>query len=164
MTQTAKQVLSEDETQDPMAVPRDDKNLPSNIIPSLLNSIDARHNKIDIYKAIKLRQQGNSLSDIGKIFDCTKQHVQQTLAPYMDHSKQVSKYKKDRANVFADVQQQILKTIDNDAIQKASLLQRVTASGILYDKERLERDKSTANIATLHDDIARLRSLDDSDK
>jgi hypothetical protein len=52
----------------------------------------------------------------------------------------------------------ILSSIDLKSIQKASMAARVLAFSILYDKERLERDLSTANVATLHDDIANLKA------
>ena len=37
--------------------------------------------------------------------------------------------------------------LTEENIKDANLVQKTTAFGILYDKERLERDKSTVNIA-----------------
>ena len=45
------------------------------------------------------------------------------------------------------MQERILHSVDLDAINSASLMQRAATFGILYDKERLERGQSTANVA-----------------
>lgn len=131
---------------------------PQNTLPTLLNSIDARHNKIDIYKAIQLRNQGNSYSDIAKIYNCTRQHVHQTLAPYIDRNKHVQRYKHDRADVLADLQLEILGSLDKECITKAPFVSRITAMAILYDKERLERGESTENVSVIVTAINDLRA------
>ena len=47
------------------------------------------------------------------------------------------------------VADRITNSIDDDTIQNASLLQRVTSAGILIDKSRLMSNESTANVSML---------------
>ena len=43
----------------------------------------------------------------------------------------------------------MLNSLSEDDVKSASLLQRMTALGILYDKERLERGQSSVNISVV---------------
>ena len=61
--------------------------------------------------------------------------------------------------MFAATQSRILNNLTDDDIKKGSMLQKATAVGILYDKERLERGQSTENVATFHADIAEIRAM-----
>jgi len=63
-------------------------------------------------------------------------------------------YKSHRADIFAGIQHKILASVSDEDIKKASLFQKAGVVGLLYDKERLERDMSTANIASFTADIA----------
>lgn len=69
-------------------------------------------------------------------------------------------YKQHRADVLAGMQDAILSTVNPDTINSASLMQRMAAVGILYDKERLERDLSTSNQASVMVDIAALQRIE----
>jgi len=51
--------------------------------------------------------------------------------------------------VFAVVGDGLLNSLSEDDVKSASLLQRMTALGILYDKERLERGQSSVNISVV---------------
>ena len=44
--------------------------------------------------------------------------------------------------------------------ERAIMRDRVLASAVLFDKERLERDLSSVNISSIHNDIAALKGLD----
>jgi len=52
-----------------------------------------------------------------------------------------------RADVFADLQRQVLASITPDKLAKCSAQQLATIAAILYDKERLEHNLSTENVA-----------------
>jgi hypothetical protein len=93
---------------------------------------------------------------IAESVNCSKQAVNQTLERYGIDYNHAENYKKRRAEIFAGLQARILESIDATDIKDASVLQRVTAAGILYDKERLETGKTTANIGTL---IARIQDI-----
>ena len=133
------------------------ENLPENAIDLL----PSNQQKMDISKAIELRRQGLSYQDIGKYFGCTKQAAHHALIPYTIVSKQLTDYKAHRADLYADVGREILFSIDQTDIQKASLLQKTTAMAVLYDKERLERDLSTVNLS-IHADIKAMKASEDA--
>jgi hypothetical protein len=95
--------------------------------------------------------------EIGELAECDHSHVVRVLARYGVEQGLVEKYKRGRADIFAGIQGRILDTITNDDIKKASLQQKVTAAGILYDKERLERGESTSNTISIVADIEAVR-------
>ena len=95
--------------------------------------------------------------DIGQLTNSDHSHVSRVLNRFGLKEEDTQNYKKGRANVFAGLQGKILQTITLDDIKKSSVLQRVTSAGILYDKERLELDKSTANVS-IHADIRALKA------
>ena len=81
------------------------------------------------------------------------------LKPYTAAIDSLQEIKTHRADVFTVMGQSFLDSLDADDIKAASLLQRVTAMGILYDKERLERGQSTANVG-IADYTRRIQDID----
>jgi hypothetical protein len=80
--------------------------------------------------------------EIGKLADCSHVNVLMCLRRYgIDHAR-MEDYKANRADVLAGLQERILGTITDADIQKTPAIQRITASAILYDKERLERGQA----------------------
>jgi hypothetical protein len=77
----------------------------------------------------------------------------------------IKEFRKERADVFAHIQRACLQYITPEKLKKASLQQIGTLFGIMYDKERLEQNLSTENVAhaleqALSDnDIKRLDTL-----
>jgi hypothetical protein len=59
----------------------------------------------------------------------------------------VEEIRRKRADVFADLQRQVLANITPDKMANCSAQQLATIAAILYDKERLELNQSTENIA-----------------
>lgn len=116
-----------------------------------------RH-KINVKKARQLREKGLSFGDIAKYFNCSKSAVHAALKRFGIITERIKVFRENRADALAEMQERILSSIDLASIKKASMPARVLAMAQLYDKERLERDLSTANIANLHDDIANLKS------
>ena len=114
--------------------------------------------KIDVPKAVELRKHGLTYQEIATYFGCTRTSVHAALKKYGLITERVKVFRKHRANVLSELQEVILRSISIKDIQKASMPARVLAFCQLYDKERLERDLSTANVATLHDDIANLKA------
>lgn len=70
--------------------------------------------------------------------------ITRVLQRYDIHREKVEEFKSHRADIFAGIQEQIIKTLTPAEIKKATLMQRMAAVGILYDKERLERGGSDA--------------------
>lgn len=64
-----------------------------------------------------------------------------------------------RAQMFAEIQQQIVRYITPEKLKNASLNQLGTLFGIFYDKERLETNQTTANIAAVN-----VHAMDDDTK
>jgi hypothetical protein len=59
----------------------------------------------------------------------------------------VEEFRLKRADVFADLQRQVLANITPAKLATCSAQQLATIAAILYDKERLEQNLSTENIA-----------------
>ncbi len=122
--------------------------LPAPIIDIPALPRDVRVRKINLSKAIELRAKGLSYEDIGKHFDCTRQAVQDALSRYMPPEVNVRAFVDNRAVILAGKQEMLLNGLTEAEIKKMPPYTRVTCFGILYDKERLERGQSTANIDT----------------
>jgi hypothetical protein len=97
--------------------------------------------------------------EIGKLTDCDHSNVVRILQRYNIQREVVGAYVSQRASILAGIQEQILQSITRDDIKKAPFGSRILAMCQLYDKERLERNLSTANVATIHDDIARIKAM-----
>jgi hypothetical protein len=65
-------------------------------------------------------------------------------------AKTVEEFRTRRADTFARLQQILLQQITPQKLKGASLAQIGTLFGIMYDKERLEKNLSTENIAHNH--------------
>lgn len=111
--------------------------------------------KLDVAKALKLRVQGNTCEEIGKIFGVTRQAVAQALTKFEPfvaglESGTLTAYSEERANLFNAAELGLTASLlDPEAIQKASLRDRAVSFGIIYDKGRLERGQSTSNLSVL---------------
>ena len=97
----------------------------------------------DVGKALQLRMRGMSYEDIGKIVGRTKQAVHHRLQPFISDLPALQAYKDYRADLFAAKQAELLLNLTKAKQKDMSGLQMVTALGILYDKERLERGQAT---------------------
>ena len=62
----------------------------------------------------------------------------------------VEEFRTQRADVFARLQQILLQHITPQKLKGASLAQIGTLFGIMYDKERLEKNLATEHIAHMH--------------
>jgi hypothetical protein len=114
--------------------------------------------KVDAATALKLRVDNQlTYTQIANIQGVSKQAIHKSIAHLLP-TEDTKTYKERRADVFAKLQLDILSTIDSAAIKDSSLLQRVTSASILYDKERLETGKSSANIAVL---IGKIEAMQD---
>lgn len=59
----------------------------------------------------------------------------------------IAEFKAKRADLFADLQLKAMAQITADKLSKASIQQLSTFIGTMYDKERLENNQSTENVA-----------------
>lgn len=114
-----------------------------------------RAQKIDVAKALKLRLQGNTLEEIGKVFGCGKQAVYQALDKFIpftqfaDHGA-LTAYSENRAELFNSVEAHLTASLlDPEAMAKASLNNRAYAFKQIHEARRLESGQSTNNISVL---------------
>jgi predicted DNA-binding protein YlxM (UPF0122 family) len=97
--------------------------------------------------------------EIADTVNTSRQLVHQTLKRYGLDPNETKSYKEHRADILAGMQAKLLNNLDDERIKKAPLGTLVLAACQLYDKERLERDLSTSNTASVFADIAELKGL-----
>ena len=112
---------------------------------------------IPIESLIEYRSRGLSYNDIAKLVGCSRPNVVNRLKAVSQEIDSLPDYKKHRADVIALTGKRILSSITPDKLKDASAYQLTGMYGVLYDKERLERDLSTANVNTVIGDIEALR-------
>jgi len=119
--------------------------------------------KLDRKKVLDLHQRGLSNPEIAKHEGVATTTVWRFLRQTKPERQALEYFKTNRADVLArlhakslDAQERILDTLDDGIIktltpsQKSGLLMSLNAqSGTTFDKERLERGKSTMNVSTL---------------
>jgi hypothetical protein len=88
-----------------------------------------------------------TVTEIAESVNCSKSNVSQVLARYNIEPNAVESYKNHRADVFAGIQERVIQSITDKDVNTATLSARAALLGVLYDKERLERGLSTANVA-----------------
>ena len=101
---------------------------------------------ISIADILDLRRKELTLREIGKILGCTEGNVSRRLKEYEPTLVKLDRFKRHRADLLTLKQAEIMESLSPEKIEAASLLQATTAMAVLYDKERLERGQSTANI------------------
>ena len=113
------------------------------------------HNKVDVAKALKLRIQGATLEDIGKLQGVTKQAVYQALTKFQPfianlEAGQLTAYSENRAELFNAVEQHLSGLLlDTEKGAKASLNNVAYAFKQIHEARRLESGQSTANVSVL---------------
>ena len=113
---------------------------------------------VDIPQAIDLKYNHHlSYAQIAAIQGVTPQAIHQKikdLLPIPENQVFVDH----RADILSNTQLRLLANLDNDKMKQMSGKDLVVSAAVLYDKERLERGMSTANLASVHADIAALRA------
>lgn len=119
--------------------------------------------KIDQEKAIELHARGLTGTEIAKIQGVVPSTIQRFLASVSRETVHIEAFKSGRADILAslqakslDLQQRIVDSMtDGDLAaltpsQKGGMLTSLNIMhGTLYDKERLERGQSTANVSLI---------------
>jgi hypothetical protein len=117
----------------------------------------AKFTDIDLIAALNLHQ-GN-VTRAAKDLGVTRQAVikRKKLLPDGVIAPTIKEFRESRADTFARLQQILLQYITPEKLKGASLQQIGTLFGIMYDKERLEKNLATEHIAHAH-----YQMLDDS--
>ncbi len=119
--------------------------------------------KLDRTKALELHAKGLSITEIAQHQGVNRSTVWRFLRQTEPERQAVEEFKAGRADVLArlqakslDLQERILDTMSDRVVealaphQKSGLLHALNAqAGTLYDKERLERGKSTTNLGVM---------------
>lgn len=119
--------------------------------------------RLDRAKAVELAEQGMSTADIAQHQGVAPSTVFRFLQQTKPERQALEVFKKERGDVFArlaakslHLQERIVDTFDEAVVsalkphEKGSLIHQLgIAPAVLYDKERLEKNLSTANVGIL---------------
>ena len=125
--------------------------------------IQRKARKLDRAKVLELAEQGLKTADIAKHQGVAPSTIFRFLEQTMPERQALEVFKKERGDVFArlaakslDLQERVVDTYDERLIaalkphEKGALIHALNIqAGTLYDKERLERGKSTQNLSVL---------------
>lgn len=118
--------------------------------------------KIDVGKALELRLKGLSYEEIGKQFGCSKVAVFDRLKRFrnmLDDPDSIKVYEDNTSKLLSNAQVSLLSAALNpDTVKKSSTLQLLSGYGILFDKQRIINNLSTANIS-IRDNAVRLSDM-----
>lgn len=104
--------------------------------------------EIPFDKIMNLVNKGVSNSDIARVFNCTPSAISHRLKRNGIVVEKLRDFKAGRAEIMAELQRRLVHSVKDEEIQKTSVRDRLVSAGILFDKERLQRDLSTQNISS----------------
>ncbi len=116
-------------------------------LPSLPDNTSGKHKDIPIADIIEFKAKGLTHQQIADLVGCSKTNVTERLQTVTQEIDSVKNFKKHRADTFAVIGHRLINSLTPEVIKEMSGLQMMTAAGIAYDKERLERDLSTENVS-----------------
>jgi hypothetical protein len=99
--------------------------------------------------------------EVAAIAQTDHAHVVRTLQRYGIKKADLDAFKANRGDILAGMQLRLLNSITDADIKKAPMGSRVLAAAQLFDKERLQNDLSTQNLASVHADVAAMKALQD---
>ena len=92
-----------------------------------------------------------SFSQAGKVLGCSKQAISVKCKKYGIQPVGFKKYKKNLSDIIKSKQRIILNSLTMDDVKRMRPLEKITGWAILYDKSRLQDDKSTSNVMSYHE-------------
>jgi predicted transcriptional regulator len=112
---------------------------------------DYERSKIDVGKAFELRMKGMQVKDIAKLMGVTPGAVTlrlQAFSKVLKNPNNIKVYDDNIDKILSAAQLELVSSaLSRDKIKKAATYQLVASYGILFDKQRLVRGQSTANVA-----------------
>lgn len=98
-----------------------------------------------LLQAIELKERNPQLQqkEIASIVGCSPAYISRELKRLGFDFKHVQTFKQLKADILAAHQSKVLEGITEEDIKKASLKDKAIAFGVLSDKEKQERDKTT---------------------
>ena len=111
--------------------------------------------KIDVSKALKMYMAGVPQVDIAKVFGVSRQAVSNALKPFkIKHPEAIQAYEQNKAELLSEKELMALEALDEEKLKKASGRDLAIIYGTLFDKNRLERGKSSQNLSIFSRAIA----------
>jgi len=132
---------------------------PALVPPHVSNPPSNAHKNIPFEIILQYKHRGFNNCEIAKVLGCDESNIRTRLR-HVDSDPEATKYFKDNKNVIFEKMQADLLSLSSSNIKDMSGLQRVTAAGILYDKQRLEEGKSTQNVDNRHQYYNNKQDLD----
>lgn len=116
-------------------------------IDALPNTLSYQSKNISIEDIIELRGKKLSYSQIGKVLGCSKQAIGGRLKKIGVNLERAEAYGKNKSAYLNYKQWMLLNSVDEAAVKEMHPYQRIVSASILYDKQRLEDNRSTANVS-----------------
>ena len=119
--------------------------------------------KVDKSKALNLRLTNKlSYSKIAELQGVSPQAIHSAIKHLLP-TDAIKSYQENRADILSSYQIKLLQQLDEDRLKKMPAGSAVLAACQLYDKERLERGESTANVSydakVISASVAELRKM-----
>lgn len=134
-------------------MPPDDQSTPPKPAAKYQQTSRARKpsGKVNPSDLIALAEANPHLSQrqLAKLSDVDVAAINRALKRYGIKRENLDSFKANRADVFAGIQEMVARSLNEEDIKKSSIRDRTILLGTLYDKERLERGQSTANVGVL---------------
>lgn len=130
-----------------------------NLPAETLEVIDYDYHKIDLPKAIKLRNQGLSYREIGTYFKVTHQAVHQALKPLMPENNGANALKEHSLDLLRGKGYWLHQHLTEEQIKELTPKDKLVGIGIIHDKIHQEEAKSAppaVNINLIGGDIDKL--------
>ena len=125
------------------------------VYKGIMNAVDAKlvrsDSMIDLPRAIKMRfLNGNTYTEIGKLFNVSKQAIEQALRPFkrlMADQNSLQAYNDNYKSILKNANMVLMGgMLDPDKLKDASLNNVAYAFNTVANHQRLEEGKSTDNI------------------
>lgn len=98
--------------------------------------------------ALAKRKPELSQRELAKEIGVARNTVAKALAKVSDYKEEIELFRKQRGDILDDKQRLILAAIDSKKVGEAKLRDLAVSLGIIFDKNRLERNLSTSNLAS----------------
>jgi len=98
--------------------------------------------------ALAKRKPELSQRELAKELKVSRNTVSKALDKVSDYQGEIELFRKQRGDILDDKQRLILDAINSKKVGEAKLRDLAVAAGILFDKNRLERNLSTSNITS----------------
>lgn len=102
---------------------------------------------ISLEEMVDLKAKGLSLAQIGKMAGISKQGVSQRLKASGLDPAEIGQFKRDKSLILHAKQKILLEHITPERVKTMTVRDATVSLGIIYDKTRLQDDKSTVNLA-----------------